>query len=278
MFIIFIAHCRGNVLWDYIPARFGISDAANMFVFVSGMTAAIAFGGTFLSRGWPIGALRILYRCMQLYAAQLGMFFVTAMVVAAGTRIFARHRLRRAGAIAALLRRPRGALIGLFTLTYVPHYLDILPLYIVVLAMVPVAMALARVSHWLVLAASLALYAGAWAFQLNFPANADDQAMWFFDPFAWQLIFFTGFALRRGWIKVPLDSPDSVLGQRRGAAGRARDLAARGVRARAGDRRAAPLDRRSQRQDLSWTRCNTSISSPRPMSRWCCSRAASRSC
>jgi len=30
--------------------------------------------------------------------------------------------------------------------------------------------------------------------------------MWFFDPFAWQLIFFTGFALRRGWIKVPIDS------------------------------------------------------------------------
>ncbi|HXP13328.1 MAG TPA: OpgC domain-containing protein [Stellaceae bacterium] len=206
MFIIFIAHCRGNVLWDYIPARFGISDAANMFVFVSGMTAAIAFGGTFQSRGWPIGSLRILYRCLQLYAAQLGMFFVTATVVAAGSRIFPDTDYIALAQLQRFFADTPDALIGLFTLTYVPHYLDILPLYIVVLAMVPAVMALARVSHWLVLAASLALYACAWVFQINFPANADDQATWFFDPFAWQLIFFTGFALRRGWIKVRLDS------------------------------------------------------------------------
>ncbi len=206
MFIIFIAHCRGNVLWNYIPARFGISDAANMFVFVSGMTAAIAFGGTFQSRGWPIGALRILYRCMQLYAAQLGMFFVVAMVVAAGTKIFPDTDYIAVGQLQHFFADPQGALIGLFTLTYVPHYLDILPLYIVVLAMVPAAMALARLSPYLVLAASLALYVCAWVFQINFLANADDQRVWFFDPFAWQLIFFTGFALRRGWIKVPIDS------------------------------------------------------------------------
>jgi len=81
-----------------------------------------------------------------------------------------------------------------------------LPLYIVVLAMVPAVMILARLSPFLAMAASILLYAAAWAFGINFPANADDQSMWFFDPFAWQLIFFTGFALRRGWIKVPLDS------------------------------------------------------------------------
>ncbi len=206
MFIIFIAHCRGNVLWDYIPARYGISDAANMFVFVSGMTASIAFGGTFLSRGWPVGALRILYRCIQLYAAQLGMFFVVAMVVAAGSMIFPDTDYVAVAQLQRFFSDTPAALIGLFTLTYVPHYLDILPLYIVVLAMVPAVMALARVSPYLVLAASLALYVCAWVFQLNFPAHADDQAMWYFDPFAWQLIFFTGFALRRGWIKVSLDS------------------------------------------------------------------------
>jgi hypothetical protein len=206
MFIIFIAHCRGNILWNYIPARFGISDAANMFVFLSGMAAAIAFGGTFVSRGWLIGSLRILYRCLQLYTAQLGMFFVTAMVVTAGTRIFGDTDYIAVSQLQRFFSDPQGALIGLFTLTYVPHYLDILPLYIVVLAMVPAVMILARLSPFLAMAASILLYAAAWAFGINFPANADDQSMWFFDPFAWQLIFFTGFALRRGWIKVPLDS------------------------------------------------------------------------
>ena len=206
MFIIFIAHCRGNFLWDYIPARFGISDAANMFVFLSGMAASIAFGGTFISRGWVIGTLRILYRCMQLYAAQLGMFLVVAMVVAAGSRIFPDTDYTAVAQLQTFFADPQSALIGLFTLTYVPHYLDILPLYIVVLAMVPVAMTLARVSPVLAISASVALYAAAWVFQINIPAHADDQPVWFFDPFAWQLIFFSGFALRRGWVKVKLDS------------------------------------------------------------------------
>jgi hypothetical protein len=206
MFIIFIAHCRGNFLWDYIPARFGISDAANMFVFLSGMAASIAFGGTFVSRGWVIGSLRILYRCMQLYAAQLGMFLVVAMVVAAGSRIFSDTDYIAVAQLQAFFADPQSALIGLFTLTYVPHYLDILPLYIVVLAMVPAAMILARFSPYLALAASVALYGCAWIFRIDIPAHADDQPVWFFDPFAWQLIFFTGFALRRGWIKVPLNS------------------------------------------------------------------------
>jgi poly(3-hydroxybutyrate) depolymerase len=206
MFIIYIAHCRGNFLYDYIPARYGISDAANMFVFISGMTASIAFGGTFLRQGWLIGTARIAYRCLQLYAAQIGMFFAVAVVVVLGTRWYGDTDYVALAQFQRFFNDPSDALVGLFTLTYVPHYIDILPLYIVALAMVPVAMALARLSPRLVLLASVALYLIANLYHLDLPANADDQPMWYFNPFAWQLIFFTGFALRRGWVKVPLDS------------------------------------------------------------------------
>ena len=206
MFIIYVAHCRGNVLYWAIPARYGISDAANMFVFISGMTSSIAFGGTFLRQGWLVGTARIAYRCLQLYAAQIGMFFAVAFVVVVGMRVYPDTDYIELAQFQHFFADPGGALVGLFTLTYVPHYIDILPLYIVCLAMVPVAMVLARVSPWLTIAASIALYAATWAFDLNFPANADGQPVWYFDPFAWQLIFFTGFAFRRGWLKVSLDS------------------------------------------------------------------------
>jgi hypothetical protein len=206
MFIIFIAHCRGDALYYAIPARYGISDAANMFVFISGMTSSIAFGGTFLRQGWIIGTARIAYRCLQLYAAQIGMFFAVAVVVVVGSRLYPDTNYIEVAQFQHFFAHPDAALVGLFTLTYVPHYIDILPLYIVCLAMVPIAMALARISPWLVIAASIALYAATWAFGFNFPANADDQPVWYFDPFAWQLIFFTGFAFRRGWIKVSLES------------------------------------------------------------------------
>jgi hypothetical protein len=205
MFIIFIAHCRGNWLWNVIPARFGVSDAADMFVFLSGMAASIAFGGTFIRMGAVIGTLRILYRCAQLYVAQLFLFFSGAMIIAAGTRYLGTDYVKMLD-LERFFHDPGACLIGLFTLSYVPHYFDILPLYIGVLAMVPVVMLLARIHPWVPIAASVALWAAANRYGLDFPANADDQPQWYFDPFAWQLIFFTGFFLRRGWIKVPLDS------------------------------------------------------------------------
>jgi hypothetical protein len=212
MFIIYIAHCRGNFLWDYIPARFGLSDAADMFVFLSGMAAAIAFGGTFVRQGMLLGTARILHRCWQLLIAHLGLFFTVAAVVAAGTRWFGDTDYVEVLKLQRFFSDTPGSLIGLFTLSYVPHYFDILPLYIVVLAMVPVAMLLARINPVLVPAASLALYVATNALGLNFLANADEQAEWYFNPLAWQLIFFTGFALGRGWIVVPLDSKPLLWG------------------------------------------------------------------
>jgi len=206
MFIIYIAHCRGNVLWHYIPARFGLSDAADMFVFLSGMAASIAFGGTFLRQGLLMGTARIVHRCWQLLIAHLGLFFTVAMVVIAGTRWYGDTDYVEVLNLQRFFLDTPGSLIGLFTLTYVPHYFDILPLYIVVLAMVPIAMLLARINPLLVPIVSLALYVATNALGLNLAANADGQAQWYFNPLAWQLIFFTGFSLGRGWLVVPLDS------------------------------------------------------------------------
>jgi hypothetical protein len=206
MFIIYIAHCRGNFLWDYIPARYGLSDAADMFVFLSGMAASIAFGGSFVRQGMFMGTARILHRCWQLFIGHVGLFFAIAAVAAAATRWYGDTNYIEVLQIQRFFNDTQGALIDLFTLSYVPHYFDILPLYIVVLAMVPVAMLLARLHPLLVPAASLVLYAVTIAFGFNFQANADGQQEWYFNPLAWQLIFFTGFTLGRGWIKVPLDS------------------------------------------------------------------------
>jgi hypothetical protein len=205
MFFIYFAHCHGNLFYYWIPARFGPSDAADLFVFVSGMTVSIAFGGTFLRQGWLIGTARIAYRCMQLCAAQIGMFCALAAAVIVGTRAWGDTNYVEAIGFHDFLRDPAGSLVGLVTLTYVPPYVDILPLYMGVLAMVPIAMAIARIDSRLVILCSVALYLAANFWQLNLP-NLTEEHHWHFNPFAWQLIFFTGFALRRGWVKVPLDS------------------------------------------------------------------------
>jgi len=76
--------------------------------------------------------------------------------------------------------------------------------------MVPMAMLLARIHSLLVPIASVALWAAANGFEWNVLADASDGRGWYFDPFAWQLIFFTGFSLGRGWIRTPAASPALV--------------------------------------------------------------------
>jgi hypothetical protein len=205
MFFIYAAHSDGNILYYLIPARFGPSDSADLFVFVSGITVAIAFGGTFARQGWLIGTARTAYRCMQLYTAQIGMFCALAVIVIVGTRVWGNDYVSEIG-FQHFIADPADALVGLLTLTYVPPYVDILPLYIFALAMVPLAMALARVDHRLVLATSIGLYLAANIWRLNLP-NHTEEHFWHFNPLAWQLIFFTGFSLRRGWVRVPKNCP-----------------------------------------------------------------------
>ncbi len=70
-------------------------------------------------------------------------------------------------------------------------YLNILPLYIALLAWFPVLVWLMQRHPALALGASLALYAAARATGLNLPSYPNDDG-WFFNPFAWQILFSIG--------------------------------------------------------------------------------------
>jgi hypothetical protein len=201
LFIILIAHMRDNWLFDYIPARFGISDAADMFVFISGFAAAIAFGGAFVRHGWLIGLARVAYRCAQLYAAQIMTVAIIAFITALAVKAFDAPQYVDLAYLRLLFEDAQTAMIGLFTFTYVPLFLNIIPMYVVVLAMIPAAMLLARVHPLLVPATSFVLWLAANRFEINFVGDPSTGFPWYFNPLAWQLIFFIGFSLSMGWIK-----------------------------------------------------------------------------
>lgn len=212
--VILFSHTPGSYLADWVPGRWGFSDAAEMFVFCSGMSSALAFGATFLRAGWVLGTARVLHRVWQLYWAHLALFFVVAALMA-GLELWGRFDRDYIASLNLhpFFQNPAPQLAGLVTLTYVPNYFDILPMYIVLLAMVPVMMALARVSPVLVLALSVTLWLLAQGelldalrlahWHLELPAEPWSDRTWFFNPFAWQLVFFTGFALMRGWLPAP---------------------------------------------------------------------------
>ena len=204
MFIIFIAHTPGNYWTLWIPARFGFSDATEIFVFCSGMASAIAFGRVFEVHGWWMGVGRVVYRIWQVYWAHIGLFFVIAamLVVFNDLALTERNYVTRLN-LQHFFNDPGANLVGLLTLTYVPNYFDILPMYLGILMLMPAIVALARIHPGLAFALMAVLWLAANFGVLAFPAEPWSQRKWFFNPFAWQLVFFTGFALIRGWIKPP---------------------------------------------------------------------------
>jgi hypothetical protein len=207
MFIIFIAHADVNPANLWIPARFGFSSGTELFVFCSGLASAIAFGSVFVKRGFRLGLARIVYRLWQVYWAQIGVVLVVIGVMIAAEALFPGRGLNT-DPLPDLLRDPATAIMGLLTLRWLPGYLDILPMYLVILALVPVMMAAASLHRLLPVALSVTLYAAAWTHGLNLTGNPWTGYGWFFNPFAWQLIFFTAFGFGMGWLKPP------ALGQR----------------------------------------------------------------
>jgi len=213
LLLIFVAHVPDNWLSRYRPGYFGLSDSADIFVFVSGYAAALAYGRIFRRSGFLAGTGRIVKRFGELYACHLGLFFVVAVSCVAGNR-FLGTRINYVGLLnlGYFFENAQEALFGLFTMTYVPNYFDILPMYMAVLAMLPAIMLLARV-HWtLAGAVSVALYLAVPILKLELPAEIAFSRPWFFNPFAWQLLFYTGFFLGAGWIRpFPLRTWLAVL-------------------------------------------------------------------
>ena len=219
MFIILMAHTPGNFLTSWIPARWGFSDATEIFVFCSGMASAIAFGRGYDTVGWRLGTARVGFRVWQVYWAHVGLFFATlALTVALTNSGFGtRNYWGQLNLWPMFVESDKWAnpdiLLSFMTLRYVPNYFDILPMYMIVLMLTPIIMALANVNKWLVGAFILTVWLfaqrklldnlGLSQFYIGFPAEPWTDRPWFFNPFGWQLVFFTGFAFMRGWLPKP---------------------------------------------------------------------------
>ena len=208
MFIILIAHITDNPFTLWIPGRFGFSDSTEIFVFCSGMASALSFGAVFDRAGFGWGVVRIAHRMWQVYWVHIGIF-LSALLAALLIDLSGAFPDSEIAAqnLDKFLYNTGPNLIGLMTLTYVPNYFDILPMYLVILALVPPMIALSRLHPGIAMAASVALWLMAGAGGVDLPAEwwfvEPSTRPWFFNPFAWQLVFFTGFAFMAGWLPAP---------------------------------------------------------------------------
>lgn len=203
MLIILIAHIPNDDWALWIPARFGFSDATEMFVFLSGMASALAFGRSFDTSGLAMLVARVAQRIWQIYWAHICVFLVIATLMSvAGTDPDGTLYIENLNLV-RFFTDPAPLLVGLLTLTYVPNYFDILPMYMVILALMPVMLLAERIHRVLPFLLMGLLWLAAQVSLAQLPAEPWTDRPWFFDPFGWQLIFFLGFFLMRGTLKPP---------------------------------------------------------------------------
>src|SRR5204863_5333497 len=96
--------------------------------------------------------------------------------------------------VADFLDEPHIAVIKALLLEFQPTFLDILPLYIVMLLIFP-AILIGIQRHWLqVLIVSAIVYLAVQLFSISMPAYPPGH-VWYFNPLAWQFLFVAGAVL-----------------------------------------------------------------------------------
>lgn len=190
------------IFWDHIPQNpwanltvrnFGISDAAEIFVFLAGYAAVMAYGKVARREGLLLASLHILRRAWVLYIVHIFLLAVLmGIIVMANNQVENRDLIREMN-LDYFLGNPQQALVDQLLLRFKPNLMDPLPLYIVLLTGLPLILPLLLRSPGRAVLASLGLYSLVQWQGWNLPAQ--DNSQWHFNPLAWQVLFVFGGAM-----------------------------------------------------------------------------------
>ncbi len=198
LFCIFLDHLPNNILAQFTLQSVMFSDAAEVFILISGYAAGMVYCRVMERQGFLIAGIRVYHRVWQLYVAHVFLFMLFMATVAYTVEALNRSLYAEEFQAADFLGAPGLAVVKALTLQFQPALMDILPLYIVLLAVLPFVLVGFRSWPRVVCLASFALWL---AVQLDpriaLAAYPGPGRVWFFNPFAWQALFFVAAWL--GW-------------------------------------------------------------------------------
>src|SRR3974390_171774 len=190
LWLIFVDHIPDNVASWLTIRNYGFSDATEIFIFISGYTAAFVYGRAMRERGFVLACARILRRAWQIYVAHIFLFTIFMAEIAYVAATFENPLYAEEMKILDFLKQPDVTIFQALLLKFKPVNMDVLPLYIILLLLFPPLLRLLLWPPAFALAGSAAVYALPWKFEWNLPAYPN--GVWFFNPFAWQLLFVFG--------------------------------------------------------------------------------------
>ena len=170
--------------------RIGWSGAAEFFVFFSGYLAGIVYLKTLQTHGVGMTWARAVQRSWHIYV--LNLLTLCTVLLLMRTPLLSSPEVADVSRMAALMGPDAAsAIAGFLGLRFAPLYFEILNLYIFLLLLVPVVVLLTRISVWLTLGVSFAVWL---AVQINavhgFAPLIGDNGN--FNPFGWQFVFVLG--------------------------------------------------------------------------------------
>jgi hypothetical protein len=187
---IFLNHIPNNAVNWITTRNYGFSDGADLFVFISGYTAAIVYGRMMRDHGFVIAATRLSKRVWQLYVAHVMLLVVYVAAIGYVALRFQYDNILHEFNVATLVHSPIETLTEGLLLRFKPYNLDVLPLYIVLMALFPFVLWIMLRRPGLTMLGSLVLYLVTRQFDWNLVGYP--QGGWFFNPFCWQLLFCLG--------------------------------------------------------------------------------------
>src|SRR5262245_12958361 len=190
LWLIFLDHIPSNLVAWVTIRNYGFSDATEIFVFVSGYTAAFVYGREMRERGFVVSGAHILKRAWQLYVAHVVLFAIYLAEISYVATSFEKPLYAEEMNILDFLKQPDVTIIQALLLKFKPSNMDVLPLYIILLLLFPPILWLLLFRPTLALGASVLLYVLTWEFGWNMPSYPSGH--WYFNPFAWQLLFVFG--------------------------------------------------------------------------------------
>jgi hypothetical protein len=190
LWLIFVDHLPPNFLTWFTIRNYGFSDATEIFIFISGYTAAFVYGRAMLEAGVVVATARIMRRVWQIYVAHVFLFTIFLAEISYVATNFNNPLYTEEMGIMDFLKQPDVTIIQALLLRFRPVNMDVLPLYIVLMLFLPLILWLMKWRTDVTLALSAALYALTWHFEWYL--SAYPNGVWFFNPFAWQLLFVFG--------------------------------------------------------------------------------------
>jgi hypothetical protein len=188
--MVFLDHIPYDVVTWLTLRNYGFSDAAEFFVFISGYTAGFVYGPAVAYGQYFAATKRLLKRAWQLYVAHIFLFLFFVAQIARAARRFDNPMYGNEYNIFLFLEHPDVMIGQTLMLKFKPVDLDVLPLYIVlVLALPMILYGLVKIPRWTLLASAV-LYVLARMFDWNLPSFPGGN--WYFNPFAWQMLFVFG--------------------------------------------------------------------------------------